>query len=224
MTPLERRNKSIEILKERGVPYFEQLPLREAEEEIKPRSAEAIARRAIACLLTIQVACDMAQGGDVENSREIITGILERFGVKDELTEKEKAFFDPKQTLDKQTVVNMSWRYEAYWSLLWVLGIVEELDFPADVCDCDFAIKSVSRCEDFVDFMKNVKLRSMSEILDKLDLFYRYHWACVDARINGREAPAGLDGSVVVERRHGLEWLIIKDTEYDEWDYISLDT
>jgi hypothetical protein len=224
MTPQERRTKSIEILKEQGVPYFEQLPLRESEEEVTPRSAEEIARRAIACLLTIQVACDMAQGNDVENSREIVAGLLEKYGVKDELTEKEKAFYDAEQTLSSQTVVNMAWRYEAYWSLLWALGIVEELDFPCEVCDCDFAIKAVSGCESFDDFMKAVKLRSTSEILDQLDLLYRYHWACTDARINGEEMPAGLSGSVVVERRHGLEWLIIKDTEDDEWDYISLDT
>jgi hypothetical protein len=220
----ERRAKSIEILKEQGVPYMEQLPLRESEEEVTPRSAEEIARRAIACLLTIQVACDMAQENDIEHSREIVTGLLERYGVKDELTDKEKAFFDAEQTLDKQTIVNMTWRYEAYWGLLWALGIVEKLDFPADVCDCGFAIKAVSECDDFADFMKNVKLRGMSEILDALDLFYRYHWACVDARINSREMPAGLSGSVVVERRHGLEWLIIKDTDDDDWDYISLDT
>jgi hypothetical protein len=213
-------------LKQQGVPYFEQLPLMESEEEVVPRSAEEIAARAIACLLTIQIACDMAEEyGDIEESRKLFGGFLERFGVRDKLTDKEKVFFDPKQIPDKQDVMNMTWRYEAYWALLWALGLLERLDYPDDTCDCRVAITTVGDRDNFADFMKNVKLRSMSEILDELDLLYRYHWACVDAQINERPAPAKLHGGVVRERRHGLEWIIGKDKDNgDDWDYISLDT
>ena len=42
-------------------------------------------------------------------------------------------------------------------------------------------------------FLENSKMRSMEEILDEADLIYRYDWACVDARVNGKDAPSELD-------------------------------
>ena len=63
---------------------------------------------------------------------------------------------------------------------------------------------------------------SESEVLDQADLIYRYRWALVDARINGREPPAGLNPSVALEWQWALNWLIRHTQE--EWDYIGLDT
>ena len=225
-TPQERKEKSIALLKERGVPYMEHLPLIEAEGEVNPRSAEEIARRAIACLLTIQVACDASKGmseADLDESRKFIWSVAEKFGVENEFTPKEKAFFDG--TPDMQAITNMTWKYEAYWPLIWALGLIETLDYPGGICDCDLAIRTVSKCSDFNDFMQRVNLRSTAEILDEADLIYRYHWACVDARINGREAPAGLDSGVVQERHWGLNWLIGKGVEYyEDWDAVDTST
>lgn len=60
-----------------------------------------------------------------------------------------------------------------------------------------------------------------SEILDMIDLYYNYHWACVDHRINPQTKCGELNEEVVMERRRALEWLICKDKN---WDRISLDT
>ncbi|MCL2639137.1 MAG: DUF4272 domain-containing protein [Oscillospiraceae bacterium] len=224
MTPQERRTKSIEILKEQGVPYMEQLPMLESEEGITPRSTEEIAKRAIACLITIQVACD-AMAGKIEEAREFFreSNFIEAFNVADEFTEAEEIFFSGEPA--EQQILDMTWKYEAYWSLIWALGLVEELNYPDNICDCQHAINVVTECKGFDDFMKKVKPRGLNEILDQADLLYRYHWACVDARINGRPAPAGLDPSVVCERRWGFEWLIGKDSdENDYWDNVMLHT
>jgi hypothetical protein len=73
-------------------------------------------------------------------------------------------------------------------------------------------------------------MRGTDEILQALDLIYRYHWACVNARVNGTKS-AGLDEEVVMERRGGLEWLCCKGAEndnltdeYNAWDYPDLNT
>lgn len=218
----ERRDRSVAILQKYGVPFMKGPLYIEEEAEVTPRTADEIAERAIACLLVIQVACDMNSGGDAEESRDVITDILERFGVEDKLTEKEKAILEGEPS--KQDVVNMVWKYEAYWTLLWALGIVKELEYPDSICDCDFAVKAVSKHKSFDEFMKTVHLRSMSEILDQTDLILRYNWACVDERIKGREAPVGLHSGVVFERHWGLNWLTGKGTENDEWDSVSTDT
>jgi hypothetical protein len=222
MSPIERKQKSIEILKAKQVPFMEGLPMIEDVTEIEVRSAEEIAKRAIACLIAIQVACDIKSGENVERSREFFKGLLEKYEVRNELTEAEKTiiFGTPKD----EDVINMSWKYEAYWTLIWALGIIDELDYPSQICDCDFAINVVSACIDFDEFMKKVNLRSIEEILNEADLIYRYNWACVDARIHGENAPAQLDSSVVFERHWGLNWLIGKGTDNDDWDYVSTDT
>lgn len=219
----ERKEKNLQKLKEEKVPYFAELPLIETAEEVKPRSGEEIAKRAITCLLTIQLACDYLNDGvDISESRKIISGILNRYSVEGELTDKEKVFYEGEP--DKQECLNMSWKYEAYWTLLWGLGIVEKLDYPSGICDCDFAIQAVSKHRNLASFMQSVKLRDIEEILDEADLIYRYNWACVDARINNREIPAGLNPGVVFERHWGLNWLIGKDTYNDNWDTVSTDT
>lgn len=64
-------------------------------------------------------------------------------------------------------------------------------------------------------------MRPTSEIMDMLDLYYNYHWACVDRRINPETKCGELDEEVVMERRKALEWLVCKDKD---WDSISLDT
>ena len=71
-------------------------------------------------------------------------------------------------------------------------------------------------------FISSAKLRTPSEILDQADLIYRYHWAVVDARVNGKEPPAKLDPSVVMERHYALNWLIGYMNQ--EWDDVSTDT
>lgn len=106
----------------------------------------------------------------------------------------------------------------------WTLGIVEELDYPEQICDCNFAINAVSYCEDFNDFMKTVKCKSIDKILDEADLMFHYNWACVDSRIHEKNSPAGLDSWVVFERHWGLNWLIGKGTDNDNWDRVSTDT
>lgn len=222
MNSLERKQKSIEILKANKVPYMEGLPVIEDVNEIEVRSAEEIAKRAIACLIFIQVACDINSGENIEESKEFFKGFLDKYGVKEELTEAEKKIIFGDS--EKQDVINMAWKYEAYWTLIWALGIVDKLEYPSQICDCDFAIRAVADCEDFNDFMKIVKLKDIDEILDEADLIYRYNWACVDARIHGENSPACLDSGVVFERHWGLNWIIGKGTYNDNWDSISTDT
>jgi hypothetical protein len=132
------------------------------------------------------------------------------------LTLKERNILN--QEVSQQDVVNMIWKYEAYWVLLWALGIVKELNYPNEIADCDFAVQVVSACRSFDEFMQQVELRNLDEILDQADLTYRYDWACVDARLKQQDAPENLNASVVVERHGALNWLIQHDGDWDNPD------
>lgn len=220
-TAEQRKTQSIEKLKEQSIPYIDWLPTIGESTEYKGQFVENIVRRAIACLLVIQVACDQDNGNYDKESQDFFEDLLTKYGVKNYLTEKEKQILNNKGS--EYDIINMVWKYEAYWVLVWALGLVDELDYPDHIVNCDLAIDLVRRCDTFDDFMGQTQPKDLETILDEADLYYRYHWACVDARIKEKEAPCDLDESVVLERRSVLDWLINYEGEAD-WDYPDLNT
>lgn len=227
----ERKINSIEKLKSEKIDYIDWLPLRYETDEIIPRTIEEISSRAICTLVSIQAAFLINNDDYTEEKQKSIKELLyKRYGQKEEnLTFKEFGILN--NEADKQDAVNMIWKYEAYWSLLWALGMVDELEFPSKVVDGYKANDYVLNCKDFEEFEAKVQLRSTDEILAQLDLHYRYHWACVNNRINGSTKKGMLDEEIVMERRAGLEWLCSKNKdeekitdEYNNWDYPDLNT
>ncbi|WP_155593916.1 DUF4272 domain-containing protein [Lysinibacillus cavernae] len=216
-----RKNKTIAFLTNKEIPYAASLPQLPPLESYYFKSQEEIAKRAVALLIIIQFACDVAQNGNIEESRDFFTNMLRKYEVQEWVTDHEKLFFEARNP-STQEAVNISWQYEAYWTLIWALGLVEELNFPDDVCDCEYAIQVVSGCETFEQFYDQTTMRDKEEMLDEADKIYRLHWACVDSRINGQVAPLALNESVVMERRRGLFWII--GYQQEEWDTISMDT
>lgn len=215
----ERRNKSNEKIKNMGITCLESLPTREDAQEQNLKKLDNICKRAIACLLSTQIACDINENGNYEESKELFTKLLKEFDVEEYLNDKEKRLFNGKYT--PQDAIDVTWTYEAYWSLVWALGLVEDISLPSNICDCEKAIKLVGDNKNFDDFKAKCKLRDVNEILDMLDLYYRYHWACEEKRIDPNTAIGNLNPDVVVERRRGLEWLFVKE---DDWFKISLNT
>lgn len=71
-------------------------------------------------------------------------------------------------------------------------------------------------------FIAEASLRPLAQVLDEADLIVRYHWAAVDARINRKPCPAGVDPGVVYERHYALNWLIGYGNQ--AWDDVATDT
>lgn len=218
---LRRKQGNMEVLRNRGVPVIDHLPELPPAERVQLRGREEIAERAVTLLLLIQYACDVAQQNEILESRALVQDLLAKYGVNQKLTQREWYFLTNPQPA-VQEAIQLSWQYEAYWVLLWALGIVEKLEFPDRICDCALAIQAVAECEDFSQFLAKAKLRPAAEILDQADFIYRCDWACVYARINRQEPAAGLNPGVVLERHRALNWLIRhRDAE---WDDVSMDT
>ncbi len=215
---IQRKERSISILISNNIPYFEGLPCIETEDIVKRRTKYDIAKRAVACLISIQMAFEHQHGFN----KEFILNLIEKFEVEEYLTDKEKAMIY-EVSVSNQDIINMTWKYEAYWVLLWSLGIVGELSIPSNICDCEFAINAVAKHDNFEQFLDTCTLRKLSEILDETDLIYRYNWACVDARIKGKPAPSNLNPSVVLERHRALNWLI-GYMNSDDFDNMPTDT
>ncbi len=209
---VERRARSVTRLRQEGVPTIDHLPVIEDSTQAKTRTAEEIARRAIAVCLTA------AKGEGVDQAT--VDALVQRYGAEAFLSPKEAAFIkDPNPT--QQERVDYSWRYEDYWVLLWALGYVDTLERPEAMCDVPKAVRLL-KDRTTARFVQDAKLRPLASILDEADLAYRYHWAAVDARVKGKETPAKLEGGVVQERHYVLNWLIGYMDQ--DWDDISTDT
>jgi hypothetical protein len=206
-----RKQRSIAILNREGVSMNEHLPTIGAEAEIRRRSTEDMALRALALMVVAMKGASFGQAP----TREWI----EAYGIGDALTPKERAFTgDPAPARD--ACVQLSWRYECLWVLLWALGFIDELGPPdrqADPAPAVATIDNLGRTR----FVAQARLRPARELLDAADLIYRCHWAVRDAEFFGRAPPPRLDPGVVRERHYALNWLI---GHGEDWDEVSTDT
>src|SRR5262245_58344426 len=209
---LDRKMRSVARLKAEGVPTLGWLPVIETVAEARLRSSDEIARRALALV----VVANKAEGAD----QALVDKLVADLGVSADFSPKEKAFID-KAAPNENERLQFVWRYEALHVLLWSIGFVDKLDRPDRTVD----VRSTVRI--FVEnrragLIAKAKLRPATEILDATDLIFRYHWAVRDAGLRGKRPPASLDGDVVMERHHALNWLI--GFGGDEWDDVGTDT
>jgi hypothetical protein len=209
---IDRKLRSESILRAEGVPFISHLPAIETTAEALKRSKEEVALRTL-CLSLVA-----AKGEGLE--QEGVERVLKSYELRPHLTPKELAFVldnSPRQ----RDRVQFIWRHEAAWTLLWALGFVAQLGRPAQICDVEFAARTVTE-RTRSQFIEDSELRPIADILDQADLIYRYHWAVRNARIKGQQIPAALSPDVTEERHHALNWLI----GYLEqaWDDVSTHT
>ncbi len=217
-TPEERRSINNEKIKRMGIACLESLPVLDDARLDHMKSIEEASDRAVASLLSTQVACDI-QDGDYENSVSFFLKLLDRFDVSFKLNSLEKKLFEGQ--FEDQDVINVSWEYECFWALAWALGLVDDITDASQICDVATAVGLVGSCDDIEDFDGQCIPRDAEDILDMLDLYYRYHWAVTEKRLRPETETKDLNGEVVMERRRALEWLF---SDESDWFSISLDT
>jgi hypothetical protein len=209
---LARKAQSEQALQARGIPFAASLPPVASDTAVQLREQDAVVDRALA------LAYVALKGEGVE--ADSLAGFEQAYGARRHLSPAEQTFVD-NPAPDQQARVNATWRYEALHALLWALGYLPELTYPDHLCDPGHDTGLLAPLSE-TEFRQRARLRPAPEILDAADLTYRYAWACVDARLNGQPAPAGLESGVVHERLHTLNWLTARFDE--EWDEVSTDT
>jgi hypothetical protein len=213
-TPLDdaerRKQRSIAILKRDGVPVLATLPT--VETEFTPRTIEEIATRA-AALIIVAMRPDL---GDQQTAQTII----DRLHLTGMFTPKEQEYLDDPDP-PQHARVQFTWRFEALAVLLWALGHFETLGRPDKIIDASYPVNLLRELR-LEGIIAKASPKAAPAILDELDLIYRYHWAAVDARLKGRDPPAGLDKGVVQERHYAFNWLVRYMDQ--AWDDISTDT
>lgn len=208
----KRKERSIRLLAEKGVPTIAHLPAIEDSQTATLRSPREIAERIIGCTICAVT----GETGDPKLTAQLVRD----FDASDLLTPKEREFIDDKLG-DKTQRIQFSWRYERVWVLLWALGYVAELKYPDAICDVP-QLAAIVREKTVASLAAEAKPRSFAEVLDAADLIYRLNWAVVNARLKEQKAPGNLEPGVVLERHAALNWLI--GYMGQSWDEITTDT
>ncbi len=215
-----RKIRTNELLAFQGVPLCAGLPPLPGDEDLAPRTREEVIARTLG-LLMISVYAEMVNTRGLEQAREFIGPILDQYNARPFLSPEEQAFFEDPEP-DEDDVQDHVWRYECAWTGLWALGFTNSLPFPDAICDVRGMAALVRECGDLETFSAKAALRPTVALLDEADKAYRYDWACVDALVNGRDAPANLMPGVVRERHRMFNWLIrYQDAD---WDAVRTDT
>jgi hypothetical protein len=121
---------------------------------------------------------------------------------------------------DPKTEIDMKWRLEASWLLLWSLKRLWWLNWPNSLCDCRRMVRVLRPLESQAGVQRVFSMHSKSCILDKLDLTLRQHWAARDDFLRGLNCLPPIFGRVAQQRHHALLWL----TSTTSWDDVRTDT
>ena len=219
----ERRERSVALLQTQGIPYLETLKSEVPETEVHLKSREEMMQRA-ATLFVVAVYSEvmLSENPDRNEALTYFNKMDEIYGIQSWLTPAEAAYIsNPDPT--GQECIQFVWRYENCAVLLWAAGIVEELPYPSEICDVPVIAAIFWQHKSIGDLLGQGIARSTTEILDQADLTYRYDWACVDAHIHKQEAPARLDGGIVMERHYTFNW-ITGANKGAAWDDIQPNT
>ena len=206
----DRKARSIAVLTAQDVPVLPSLPVIEDKATSHRRTSEEVAHRTIALAV-------IAVTGETLDA-DLSASLTDQFQAQGYFSPEERRFLGD-ITADPQDRINAAWRYEGVHVLLWALGVYDDIGRPDTITDVPL-LASTLRDLGADGLIARAQLRSQAELLDAADLMYRYHWAVRQARLDGAAPPAGLDPSVVQERRYALEWLITNVP----WDDVSTDT
>lgn len=191
------------------------------------RTQEEMLRRGVCAFLAAQIAIDVVNGRNGRESAEFFRDILERFGLADELTPDEHRLFALADGADgsdlPETFANaMAWRIEMCMPLFRACGMLRDgMAYPDHPSDPMPVIVCIRGCEDYEALKKACGTPAdKTQRMSGADLIYRMDWACVDARLNGRQAPGGLNYDVVVEQHKGFLWMI-GAYDAENWDTVK---
>jgi hypothetical protein len=225
-----RAERSRVILEERRVPMYWQPLYVDDDDEARLQEPTAVAKRTLV-LWAVQL---RAEGVE---QQEVIQ-ILDQLDLWEAVSPAEQRFLrDPDP--DPKECTALTWRLESIWILLWALGYVEELDWPAAECGVNRVVAILGPRESDADFVTSARLRPIASILDAQDLTMKIHWAIRDACLHrGGLLPENLDWrseidwvaattapavGVVEQRHYAFNWLV-NYLDPADWDHVDTPT
>lgn len=200
MTASERKVNSEKRLASLGIVLTDDLPPIEDEDHVQLKTAPQIAKRILILSYLNCVAYD-------PSLRQEVMMFLIHEKLWDEATAHEKALVH-KPKLSEQDIVEIQWRAESIWLMLWALNKVKSLELPANAVNSEEIFNFLPGFfENTGDFISTAKIRSCSEILDEADFAFRLNWALREAT-HRDQTLVGINSAVAIERYISLNWIV----------------
>jgi hypothetical protein len=180
--------------------------------ERTPRNAAEAAQRVLALLAVVARSREKVAAQSVAWVRQHAIDAM--------FSAAERRFYRSAEAPSARDLTDFSWRAEAVPALIWALHGIDALpplDQQVNIWDLEMvrlALKSPA------SFIAQAQRRPLEQIVDEERLHREAHWLVRNARHAGRPTPAGLNASIVVERRYALTWLV---GDGDGWDEVPLD-
>ena len=212
---IERKHRNIDIMKQNGIPYDENMEVSISEKNAVIRKKWDIIRKIVAIAMTRLAAetyLEKRENGQKE--LKIITDIFEeRYQFKQVLSEREKNYLENPSD-DKELNLEFYFMLEGAKMLLWVLSIidVEFADFNT-FCDVSMLIDGLKH-ENLKSFARKCQIRSKNKILDMVDYTYRLNWANIEIKLDGYERI--VNESILYFSRLALEWVVQDGKSMDD--------
>lgn len=212
---IERKHRNIDMMKQNGIPYDENMEVSISEKNAVIRKKWDIIRKIVAIAMTRLAAetyLEKRENGQKE--LKIITDIFEeRYQFKQVLSEREKNYLENPSD-DKELNLEFYFMLEGAKMLLWVLSIidVEFADFNT-FCDVSMLIDGLKH-ENLKSFARKCQIRSKNKILDMVDYTYRLNWANIEIKLDGYERI--VNESILYFSRLALEWVVQDGKSMDD--------
>ena len=202
------RIKTLSVLQKNDVPFNPNLPLLD---EVSFRSADDVCKR----IVSLYALAGLANGakGDLLKEWLIDEGGWE-FLSKDEQRKLERG------ELSQAELNELSWKQESLYTLCWCGGLVDKLAWPAYETDLTSIFPLIPPEKSIPEFFDSFSLRSSSQLIGELDLYYSLHAAMMHPELWDKKNTR-LKIEVILERRQALEWICSTSVL---WNEVSLDT
>ena len=212
---IERKHRNIDMMKQNGIPYDENMEVSISEKNAVIRKKWDIIRKIVAIAMTRLAAETYLEKRETgQKELKIITDIFEeRYQFKQVLSEREKNYLENSSD-DKELNLEFYFMLEGAKMLLWVLSIidVEFADFNT-FCDVSMLIDGLKH-ENLKSFARKCQIRSKNKILDMVDYTYRLNWANVEIKLDGYERI--VNESILYFSRLALEWVVQDGKSMDD--------
>lgn len=205
---LKRRKVTTSYLNSLGLDVSKELAPVFGEEELILRSVDEVIDRSLALML-VGIQAEAFAENKPNDPKQFERGCPRGYAA---LTDKERSFINS-ESVDKQLLVNMFWRYESAMALQWAFGLQPKLVISGKTSDrVDIVDKGLS----LFDTNRVFTVRSSDEILSTFDLYHCLHWLVLTTKSDNKLLVNEVNRSVIRERHYALSWLIRFSN--NQWD------
>jgi hypothetical protein len=219
---MNHREANLRLLQPLGFRVAPGLPVDRQDGETQLRPLGEILGRALA----LRAVCFWVAATDEMVPSATIAARACSDDVKPYLTNADETILAlPRTDAHKQHIGTIGWRLENLWPLAWILGF-EPKPTLRGMADDSIISEVVSflpqDSQTTASFLKDIRIRPLSEVDALEDLFYCAHNAVRSAQLGGDAVPNDFDpisdGGVVHERRHALTWALSPGVAWDDTD------